>query len=53
VKLFSEHTKTKQSIYENERGLAKLFKEAERVKQVLNANAETISQVRVCEFNLI
>lgn len=42
---FSALKKTKQDVFDNKRGLAKLFKEADRVKKVLSANTEHIAQV--------
>uniref|UniRef100_A0A023GPD1 Hypoxia up-regulated protein 1 n=1 Tax=Amblyomma triste TaxID=251400 RepID=A0A023GPD1_AMBTT len=45
AKEFSALKKTKQDVFENKRGLAKLFKEADRVKKVLSANTEHTAQV--------
>ncbi|XP_065307451.1 hypoxia up-regulated protein 1 isoform X2 [Dermacentor albipictus] len=42
---FSALKKTKQDVFDNKRGLAKLFKEADRVKKVLSANTEHVAQV--------
>lgn len=45
AKAFSSLKKTKQDVFDNKRGLAKLFKEADRVKKVLSANTEHAAQV--------
>uniref|UniRef100_A0A1E1X932 Hypoxia up-regulated protein 1 n=1 Tax=Amblyomma aureolatum TaxID=187763 RepID=A0A1E1X932_9ACAR len=45
AKEFSALKKTKQDVFDNKRGLAKLFKEADRVKKVLSANTEHVAQV--------
>nr|XP_023019178.1 hypoxia up-regulated protein 1 [Leptinotarsa decemlineata] len=42
---FNEMKKTKNDIFKNPRAMAKLFKEAGRVKNVLSANAEHYAQV--------
>ncbi|CAL1530056.1 unnamed protein product [Lymnaea stagnalis] len=45
AKLFNEQKKTKLQVEENSRAMAKLLKEAERVKKVLSANADHTAQV--------
>lgn len=45
AKLFSEQTKTSQKVYDSPRAMAKLFKEAGKVKTVLSANTEFTAQV--------
>uniref|UniRef100_A0A0N5AY75 Hypoxia up-regulated protein 1 n=1 Tax=Syphacia muris TaxID=451379 RepID=A0A0N5AY75_9BILA len=45
VKEFQKAKKTAHDITENPRAMAKMFKEAERVKQVLSANTDHIAQV--------
>ena len=45
AKLFNEQKKTKNNVLENPRAMAKLNKEAERVKKILSANSETFAQV--------
>uniref|UniRef100_A0A915CU20 Hypoxia up-regulated protein 1 n=1 Tax=Ditylenchus dipsaci TaxID=166011 RepID=A0A915CU20_9BILA len=45
VDVFTKNTKTEKSILENPRGMAKMWKEAERVKQVLSANADHYAQI--------
>jgi len=45
AKAFTEKKKTKEDIYASPRAMAKLLKEAERVKKILSANAETTAQV--------
>lgn len=47
AKHFSEKKKTKSDVYKNQRSMAKLLKEAERVKKVLSANTEHQAQ-KVC-----
>lgn len=47
---FNELKKTKSDVFESPRALAKLMKEAGRLKKVLSANSEHLSQVRVSEF---
>lgn len=44
-KKFNEQKKTKNDVFKNPRALAKLFKEACRLKNVLSANAEHYAQV--------
>ena len=51
AKYFSEHKKTKTDLYTNYRAMAKLLKEAKRVKKVLSANVEHVAQV--CQRCLI
>lgn len=43
---FNEMKKTDIDVTQNPRAMAKLFKEAERVKTVLSANADHFAQVR-------
>ncbi|XP_069038910.1 hypoxia up-regulated protein 1 [Lepisosteus oculatus] len=45
AKLFNEQKKTKKDVRENQRAMAKLLKEAQRLKTVLSANADHMSQV--------
>lgn len=45
AKYFNEHKKTKTDLYTNYRAMAKLLKEAKRVKKVLSANVEHIAQI--------
>lgn len=45
AKHFNEHKKTKMDLYSNHRAMAKLLKEAKRVKKVLSANVEHNAQV--------
>lgn len=44
-KKFNEMKKTKNDVFENPRAMAKLFKEAGRLKNILSANAEHYAQV--------
>lgn len=46
AKLFNEQKKSKKDVKENARAMAKLLKEAQRLKTVLSANAEHVAQVR-------
>lgn len=46
AKVFNEQKKTKKDVKENARAMAKLLKEAQRLKTVLSANAEHVAQVR-------
>ena len=46
AKLFNEQKKSKKDVRENARAMAKLLKEAQRLKTVLSANAEHMAQVR-------
>lgn len=46
AKLFNEQKKTKKDVRENHRAMAKLLKEAQRLKTVLSANAEFMAQVK-------
>lgn len=51
AKLFNEQKKSKKDVKENPRAMAKLLKEAQRLKTVLSANAEHVAQVgRGCTF---
>uniref|UniRef100_A0A8C9SXW0 Hypoxia up-regulated protein 1 n=1 Tax=Scleropages formosus TaxID=113540 RepID=A0A8C9SXW0_SCLFO len=45
AKLFNEQKKTKKDVRENPRAMAKLLKEAQRLKVVLSANVEHTAQV--------
>ncbi|XP_022109354.1 hypoxia up-regulated protein 1-like [Acanthaster planci] len=45
AKKFNEAGKTKKNVFENPRAMAKLFKEANRVKKVLSANVDHFAQV--------
>ncbi|KAL6733177.1 hypothetical protein Aduo_003847 [Ancylostoma duodenale] len=45
VTKFNEHYKTKKAITTSEKAMAKLFKEAERLKQVLSANPDHYAQI--------
>ena len=46
AKHFHEKKKTKFDVYSNNRAMAKLLKESERLKKVLSANTEHMAQVR-------
>ena len=43
--LFNQQKKSKKDVRENHRAMAKLLKEAQRLKMVLSANAEFTAQV--------
>ncbi|KAF4081979.1 hypothetical protein AMELA_G00146540 [Ameiurus melas] len=45
AKIFNEQKKSKKDVTENARAMAKLLKEAQRLKTVLSANAEYVAQV--------
>uniref|UniRef100_A0A6Q2WQQ2 Hypoxia up-regulated protein 1 n=1 Tax=Esox lucius TaxID=8010 RepID=A0A6Q2WQQ2_ESOLU len=45
AKLFNEQKKTPKDVRENHRAMAKLLKEAQRLKTVLSANADFMAQV--------
>ncbi|CAJ0585594.1 unnamed protein product, partial [Mesorhabditis spiculigera] len=45
IKKFRENYKTKEDVTTNQKALAKIYKEAERVKQVLSANADHYAQI--------
>ncbi|XP_069021156.1 hypoxia up-regulated protein 1 [Embiotoca jacksoni] len=45
AKLFNEQKKSKKDVRENQRAMAKLLKEAQRLKTVLSANLEFMAQV--------
>ncbi|KAK5859282.1 hypothetical protein PBY51_003361 [Eleginops maclovinus] len=45
AKLFNEQKKTKKDVRENHRAMAKLLKEAQRLKTVLSANMDFMAQV--------
>ena len=53
AKHFNEKKKTKSDVYANQRAMAKLLKEAERVKRILSANTETNAQVSTIVIPLI
>ena len=53
AKHFNEKKKTKTDVYANQRAMAKLLKEAERVKRILSANTETNAQVSTIVIPLI
>lgn len=46
AKLFNEQKKSKKDVTENARAMAKLLKEAQRLKTVLSANVEHAAQVQ-------
>lgn len=46
AKLFNEQKKSKKDVRENHRAMAKLLKEAQKLKTVLSANVEFMAQVR-------
>lgn len=43
--VFKKEKKTKSDIFKNSRAMAKLLKEAGRIKKVLSANTEHVAQV--------
>ncbi|XP_068600300.1 hypoxia up-regulated protein 1 [Brachionichthys hirsutus] len=45
AKLFNEQKKSKEDVRENQRAMAKLLKEAQRLKTVLSANVDFMAQV--------
>lgn len=45
AKIFNEQKKSKKDVTENSRAMAKLLKEAQRLKTVLSANAEHVAQI--------
>lgn len=45
AEVFNSQKKTSQDVFENPKAMAKLLKEAERVKKILSANSETYAQV--------
>ncbi len=45
AKLFTAKKKTSSNVYENNRSMAKLYKEAGRLMKVLSANTEHTAQV--------
>lgn len=45
AKYFHTHKKTKSDVYSNHRSMAKLLKEAKRVKKVLSANLDHMAQI--------
>lgn len=48
AKLFNGQKKSKKDVRENHRAMAKLLKEAQRLKTVLSANADFMAQVSPC-----
>ena len=46
AKVFNSQKKTKQDVTTSDRAMAKLLKEAERVKKVLSSNKDHHAQVR-------
>lgn len=52
AKLFNEQKKAKNNVLDVPRAMAKLSKEAERVKKILSANSETYAQVH-CPVNVV
>ncbi len=52
AKLFNEQKKSKKDVRENLRAMAKLLKEAQRLKTVLSANAEFMAQVSQTEMTI-
>lgn len=46
AKLFNEQKKSNKDVKENARAMAKLLKEAQRLKTVLSANNEHVAQVQ-------
>ncbi|XP_043935379.1 hypoxia up-regulated protein 1 [Protopterus annectens] len=53
AKRFNEQKKTKKNVMENPRAMAKLLKEANRVKTVLSANADHIAQEDIEQVILV
>ncbi|XP_006821428.1 hypoxia up-regulated protein 1-like [Saccoglossus kowalevskii] len=45
AKVFTEQGKAKSNVYESPRAMAKLLKEAKRIKKVLSANTEHMAQI--------
>lgn len=45
AKLLNEQKKSKKDVRENQRAMAKLLKEAQRLKTVLSANVDFMAQV--------
>lgn len=45
AKLFNEQKKSQKDVRENHRAMAKLLKEAQRLKTVLSANMDFMAQV--------
>lgn len=45
ARLFNEQKKSKKDVRENHRAMAKLLKEAQRLKTVLSANVDFMAQV--------
>lgn len=52
AKLFNEQKKSKKDVRENHRAMAKLLKEAQRLKTVLSANADFMAQVSAARGTL-
>lgn len=48
AKLFNGQKKSEKDVRENHRAMAKLLKEAQRLKTVLSANADFMAQVTPC-----
>lgn len=48
AKLFNGQKKSKNDVRENHRAMAKLLKEAQRLKTVLSANVDFMAQVSPC-----
>jgi hypoxia up-regulated 1 len=46
-KAFNDMKKTKTDVFTNHRAMAKLFKEAGRLKNVLSANTDHYAQVKI------
>ncbi len=51
-KKFNEQKKTNKNVFDNARSVAKLFKEAGRLKLILSANQEYYAQVTKFYINL-
>lgn len=51
AKKFNEMKKTTKNVFDNHRSMAKLFKEAGRVKNILSANNEHNAQVMILLFS--
>lgn len=55
AKLFNGQKKSKKDVRENHRAMAKLLKEAQRLKTVLSANVDFMAQVsaQTCSLKLL
>lgn len=53
AKLFNEQKKSKKDVRENHRAMAKLLKEAQRLKTVLSANVDFMAQVSPATWALV